>query len=182
MRVIKRPSFHGTTHLHLHASRKGARYPHPHRKLASHPPILERPPSALSPNTPRHNAYRKSCHTRTSFSPSLLSLTSPQIPVLWLTTAPVGDDSASLHSPPPRQYNQLPELKFSFTSDNKITSRIINRASEVCPSISYLPVLDSSPLSSSCSRPPLDSRAVPLPFTSSSSPHLPQYKARGVSL
>ncbi|KAH0835563.1 hypothetical protein J3R83DRAFT_9267 [Lanmaoa asiatica] len=53
------------------------------------------------------------------------------IPVLWLTTAPVGDDPASLHSPPPRQYNQLPELKFSFSPDNKITSRIINRATEV---------------------------------------------------
>ncbi|KAG8215693.1 hypothetical protein J3R82DRAFT_7571 [Butyriboletus roseoflavus] len=53
------------------------------------------------------------------------------IPVLWLTTAPVGDDSNSLYSAPPRQYNQLPEIKFSFSPDNKITSRIINRATEL---------------------------------------------------
>ncbi|KAG9312453.1 hypothetical protein JVU11DRAFT_6837 [Chiua virens] len=45
--------------------------------------------------------------------------------------APVGDDSTSLHSAPPREYNQLPELKFSFSPDNKITSRIINRATEL---------------------------------------------------
>ncbi|KAI9566592.1 hypothetical protein HD554DRAFT_2174249 [Boletus coccyginus] len=53
------------------------------------------------------------------------------IPVLWLTTAPVGDDAASVHSAPPRQYNQLPDLKFSFSPDNRITSRIIYRATEL---------------------------------------------------
>ncbi|KAF8549317.1 hypothetical protein OG21DRAFT_1606496 [Imleria badia] len=53
------------------------------------------------------------------------------IPVLWLTTAPVGDDAASLHSAPPRQYNQLPELKFCFSPDNRITSRIVHRATEL---------------------------------------------------
>ncbi|KAG6372108.1 hypothetical protein JVT61DRAFT_8822 [Boletus reticuloceps] len=53
------------------------------------------------------------------------------IPVLWLTTAPVGDDATSLHSAPPRQYNQLPDLKFSFSPDNRITSRIVTRATEL---------------------------------------------------
>ncbi|KIL00165.1 hypothetical protein PAXRUDRAFT_23393 [Paxillus rubicundulus Ve08.2h10] len=53
------------------------------------------------------------------------------IPVLWLTTSPTGDDSTTLHSPPPRQYNQLPELRFNFSPDNRINSRVIDRAIEV---------------------------------------------------
>ncbi|KAH7886585.1 hypothetical protein F5I97DRAFT_1926913 [Phlebopus sp. FC_14] len=53
------------------------------------------------------------------------------IPVLWLTTTPAGEDSTSLQSAPPRQYNQLPELKFAFHPDNRITSRIISRAIEL---------------------------------------------------
>ncbi|KAF8836103.1 hypothetical protein BDN67DRAFT_362409 [Paxillus ammoniavirescens] len=53
------------------------------------------------------------------------------IPVLWLTTSPTGDDSTTLHSPPPRQYNQLPELRFNFSPDNRISSRVINRAIEL---------------------------------------------------
>ncbi|KAL4066619.1 hypothetical protein J3A83DRAFT_4374681 [Scleroderma citrinum] len=52
------------------------------------------------------------------------------IPILWLTTAPVGNDSTSQAVPPPRQYNQLPDLKFSFQPGNRISSRIINRSIE----------------------------------------------------
>ena len=94
---------------------------------------MERPPPTVPPNPPRLNAQGKPSHTRAYNSPSL---TPPrqrvaQIPVLWLTTAPVGDDATPLHSAPPRQYNQLPDLKFSFSPDNRITSRIINRATEV---------------------------------------------------
>ncbi|KAF9221197.1 hypothetical protein BS17DRAFT_284920 [Gyrodon lividus] len=54
-----------------------------------------------------------------------------QIPVLWLTTTPAGNDSTSPYSAPPRQYNQLPELRFNLSPDNRITSRIINRAIEL---------------------------------------------------
>ncbi|KAL4062435.1 hypothetical protein V8B97DRAFT_2026764 [Scleroderma yunnanense] len=53
------------------------------------------------------------------------------IPILWLTTAPVGNDSTSQAVPPPRQYNQLPDLKFSFQPGNRISSRIINRSIEL---------------------------------------------------
>ncbi|KIJ62471.1 hypothetical protein HYDPIDRAFT_30432 [Hydnomerulius pinastri MD-312] len=73
---------------------------------------------------------------RTHYLPTLLGtmrVANPvvPIPVLWLTTIPVGDDSASLHSAPPRQYNQLPELKFSSAPDNRVSSRVINRAIEL---------------------------------------------------
>ncbi|KAF9244475.1 hypothetical protein BU15DRAFT_71459 [Melanogaster broomeanus] len=62
-----------------------------------------------------------------------MRLANPIVPirVLWLTTTPAGDDSTSLLSAPPRQYNQLPELRFSFNPDNRITSRIVNRAIEL---------------------------------------------------
>ncbi|KAI6043653.1 hypothetical protein EDC04DRAFT_672516 [Pisolithus marmoratus] len=52
------------------------------------------------------------------------------IPILWLTTTPVGGDS-SLQSAPPRQYNQLPDLKFSFQPGNRVSARIINRSIEL---------------------------------------------------
>lgn len=52
------------------------------------------------------------------------------IPILWLTTTPVGNDSAS-PAAPPRQYNQLPDLKFSLQPGNRVSSRIINRSIEL---------------------------------------------------
>lgn len=52
------------------------------------------------------------------------------IPVLWLMTAPAGGDSSS-QSAPPRQFNQLPDLKFSFQAGNRVSARIINRSIEL---------------------------------------------------
>lgn len=74
-------------------------------------------------------------HLRGHYLPTLLGsmrAANPvvPIPVLWLTTMPVGGDSTS-QSAPPRQYNQLPDLKFSFQPGNRVSARIINRSIEL---------------------------------------------------
>ena len=101
------------------------------------------------------------CVRHPSFTLSLHSFA--QIPVLWLTTAPVGDDATSLHSAPPRQYNQLPDLKFSFSPDNRITSRIIHRATEVSRLFSDLTVPTSSYPAHARGRHTIPRRACQLP-------------------
>lgn len=110
------------------------RHSRPHRKLPGNGRALARPPRCLSAHAPWHPQSREPRRPspqlrleppRSSLTPHLF-----QIQVLWLTTIPVPDDVQQ--SPPSRQFNQLPEIRFNPVPENKITPSALLRGVDVC--------------------------------------------------